>query len=249
MKRVLAIAIVVACGVMAADPAFEVASVRTRTDGTGEAWTLQPFRFDFSGPRVTIENFALSDLITYAYDINDYQLFGEPHWAQIDRYNISAKAADDVMLTRDTARPMMRTLLAERFQLKVHTQMKEIPVYELVVAKGGSKLKPSEPGAKKMLTLKTKGPGLVMTVTGGDLAQLVGQFSKRNNVDRPVLDKTGLSGMYDYQLEWGDDTAAVPNGVPSVFTAFQQQLGLRLEPAKAAVKVLVVDEAQKPSEN
>jgi uncharacterized protein (TIGR03435 family) len=250
MRRILQILVAMAWCALAADQAFEVASVKTRTDGTGEIWTLKPFRFDFSGPRMTIENFRLCDLITYAYDIKDYELFGEPHWAEIDRYDVSAKGADGTSLTRDTARPMMLALLTDRFHLKVHTEMKEMPVYELVVAKAGPKFKQSPPGTKKLLILKSKGKGVMMTVTSGDMAQLAGQFSKRNNVDRPVIDKTGLTETYDYQLEWGDDTTAGADpGVESIFSAFPEQLGLRLLATKAPVQVLIVDHAEKPSEN
>jgi uncharacterized protein (TIGR03435 family) len=82
------------------------------------------------------------------------------------------------------------------------------------------------------------------------MAQLAGQFSRRNGVDRPVIDKTGLTGMYDYKLQWGDDAAATPEAdALSIFTAMQEQLGLKLEPAKAPIQVLVVDRADKPSEN
>jgi uncharacterized protein (TIGR03435 family) len=198
-----------------------------------------------------IENFRLGDLITYAYDIKDYELFGEPHWADIDRYNISAKGPDGSSLTRNVARPMMQALLADRFHLKLHTEMKEMAVYALVVAKGGPKFRESLPGAQQLLTLQSKGKAAMMlTVTRGDMAQLAGQFSKRNGVDRPTVDKTGLTGTYDYKLEWGDDTAAgADSGVTSVFTAFQEQLGLKLEPTKAPVEVLMVDHAEKPSEN
>jgi uncharacterized protein (TIGR03435 family) len=250
MRRTAEILIAMACCALAAEQTFEVASIHTRTDGTGEIWTLKPFRFDFSGPTVMIENFRLRDLITYAYDIKDYELLGEPRWADVDRYNISAKAGDGVSLTRDTARPMMRTLLADRFDLKVHTETKEMPVYELVVAKDGPKFKESAPGTQKLLTLQSHGKRAMMTVTSGDMAQLAGQFSRINFMDRPVLDKTGLAGRYDYKLEWGDDTAANADAtVVSVFSAFREQLGLILQPARAPVQVLVVDHAERPSEN
>jgi uncharacterized protein (TIGR03435 family) len=250
MRLILAIFIAVTCCDLAAGQTFEVASIRTRADGTGDTWTLKPFRFDFSGPKVVIENFRLSDLITYAYDVKDYELIGEPRWADIDRYNVSANAADGVSLTRDTARPMMRALLADRFKLKVHTESKEMPVYALVVVKGGPKFKESLPGTQRLLNLQSRGKTAMMTVTSGDMAQLAGQFSKRNKVDRPVIDNTGLTGTYDYQLEWGDDTAAdADKGVVSIYTALQEQLGLKLEPTRAAVRVLIVDHAEKPSEN
>ena len=141
MKRILEILIAMACCALAAVQAFEVASIKTRTDGTGDVYTLKPFRFDFSGPRITIENFRLRDLIAYAYDIKDYELFGEPRWADIDRYNISAKALDGTLLNREVARPMMQALLADRFHLNAHTETRELSVYALEVAKGGPKLK------------------------------------------------------------------------------------------------------------
>jgi uncharacterized protein (TIGR03435 family) len=246
----MSLALAVSLTVCAAAQSFEVASIRTRTDGTGEVYTLKPFRFEFSGPGLLIENFRLSDLITFAYDIKDYELFGEPHWADIDRYNVSVKAGGDAKLTPELARPMMRALLADRFQLKAHHETREIPVYALVPAKGGQKLKESAPEEQSLLTLGSKGKGVVMTVTKGGMAQLAGQFSKRNGVDRPVIDRTGLTGSYDYKLEWGDDAAVRADAdAVSIYTAMQEQLGLKLEPAKAPVEVLVVDSAAKPSDN
>jgi uncharacterized protein (TIGR03435 family) len=248
MTRILSAAVVLAS--CAWGQSFEVASIHTRTDGTGEMWTLKPFRFEFSGPRLTIENFRLSDLITYAYDIKDYELLGEPHWADIDRYDVSTKAEGDAALTRDPARPMMQALLADRFQLKVHRETREMPVYALVVVKNGPKFKEGAPDAQSLLTLGSKGKGLVMTVTKGSMAQLASQFSKRNGVDRPVIDKTGLTGSYDYKLEWGDNGAVQADAdVVSIFTAIQEQLGLKLEKTTAPIEVLIVDYAAKPSEN
>jgi uncharacterized protein (TIGR03435 family) len=250
MRRILEILIATTCCALAAAQTFEVASINTRTDGTGDIYTPKPFRFDFSGARITIENFRLSDLITYAYDIKYYELFGEPRWADIDRYNVSAKAPDGTSLNREAARPMMRALLADRFHLRAHTEKREMPVYMLVVAKGGPKFRESPAGAQKILTQESKGRGYMMTVSSGDMAQLTGEFSKGNNVDRPVIDKTGLTGTYDYKLEWGDDAAADADaGTVSVFTAFQEQLGLRLRPSRAPVQVLIIDLAERPSEN
>ena len=203
-----------------------------------------------SGAMLTAENNSLSNLIAYAYDIKDYQLLGQPSWADAERYDVSAKAEGDTALTRELAMPMMRALLADRFQLKVHREMREMPVYALVVAKNGPKFKESAPDAQSMLRLASPGKGAVMTVTKGSMAQLANQFSKRNGVDRPVIDKTGLTGGYDYKLDWGDYGAANADAdVASIFTAIQDQLGLKLEPAKAPIEVLIVDFAAKPSEN
>jgi uncharacterized protein (TIGR03435 family) len=250
MKRFQGVAMAALFCSVAAAQSFEVASIHTRTDGTGGEFTLKPFRFEFSGQRLTIENFRLKDLITYAYAVEDYELIGGPRWAAIDRYDISADAAGDKPLTHDLARPLMRSLLADRFRLKVHTEMHKMPVYELIVAKGGPKMRLSSPDAHSLLTLGSAGNRAVMTVIAGSMAQLTGQFSKRNNVDRPVLDKSGLTGLYDYKLEWGNDTAPTADlDSQSIFSALQQQLGLRLKPASARMRVLVVDSAEKPSAN
>jgi len=131
----------------------------------------------------------------------------------------------------------MQTLLADRFQLKVHCETKEMPVYALVVAgKGGSKLKQSAAGrTTQIVTAK------------GCIEQLVTQLS--GTLGQPVLDKTGLTGEYDYELEWAPENAAAEVDTPGIFTALQEQLGLKLESQKAPVEVLAIDHAEKPSEN
>jgi|SRR6185312_1450453 len=164
MRRIIEVVIVFAYCASAAGQAFEAAAINTRTDGTGDIYTLNPFRFDFSGPRLT---------------------YGEPRWADIDRYNISAKASAGASLNRAMARLMMRALLADRFHPKAHAEMKEMPVYTLVVARGGPKFKESPPGAERLLTLESGAKSAVLTVTAGHMAQLAAQFSKGGNVDRP----------------------------------------------------------------
>jgi uncharacterized protein (TIGR03435 family) len=246
MTRIIsAVAVLMSC---AWGQSFEVASIRPHVQNIVAGRGGMGLRV--SGTMLTAENMSLSNLVTYAYDLKDYQILGLPSWAESDRYDIDAKAEGDAALTRDLARPMMRALLAERFQLKGHGGTKEMPVYALVVAKNGPKFKESAPDAESMLRLASPGKGAVMTVTKGSMAQFANQFSNRNGVDRPVIDKTGLSGGYDYKLEWGDYGAANADAdAVSIFTAIQDQLGLKLEPAKAPIEVLVVDFAAKPSEN
>ena len=246
MTRMIVGAIVLAsCGW---GQSFEVASIRPHVLPPGVLYGNVGLRV--SGSMLTAENMSLSNLITYAYGIKDYELLGQPSWADAERYDVSAKAEGDLALTRELAMPMMRALLADRCQLKVHREMREMPVYALVVPKNGPKFKESGPDAQSLLTLGSQGKGLVMTVTKGNMAQLANQISKRNGVDRPVIDETGLSGGYDYKLEWGDYGAANADAdVVSIFTAIQDQLGLKLEPAKAPIEVLIVDFATKPSEN
>jgi uncharacterized protein (TIGR03435 family) len=246
MTRAISVLLVVTAATRG--QSFEVASVRPHVQASGAAYSGVGLRV--SGSTLTAENNSLSNLITYAYDIKDYQVLGLPSWAESDRYDISAKAEGAGELTRDLARPMMQALLADRFQLKVHHGTKEMPVYALVVAKSGPKFKEGAPDAQSILRLGSAGKGVVMTVTKGSMAQLANQFSNRNGVDRPVLDKTGLTGGYDYKLEWGDNGAVNADAdVVSIFTAIQDQLGLKLEKTTALIEVLIVDSAAKPSEN
>ena len=144
---------------------------------------------------------------------------------------------------------MLRALLEDRFHLKVHRETKEQPVYSLVVAKGGPRLKNSPTDDQPRMTLASKGQGLEMQFWNWDMTRLAGQIS--GNEGRKVLDKTGLSGEYDFTLSYVDDRRAVgaQQDGPSLFTALQEQLGLKLESQKGPVEVLVIDHADQPAEN
>ena len=229
--------------------AFEVASIRMHAD------RVQRVAAFVSGQRFTAEAMSLDNLITYAYDVKRYQVFGVPSWADsnnlnCNRYDVSAKAEGET-LTQEQAKMMLQNLLAERFHLRFHREMKEMPVYALVVAKNGHKLKNAAPDAPIMMRMSGASKGLEMTVTAGTISQLVNQFSNANGVDRPVLDRTALSGSYDYKLTWSPYVGATSNDseAVSIFTALQEQLGLRLEPQRALIETLVIDNAEKPTEN
>ena len=168
-----------------------------------------------------------------------------------DRFDIAAKAEDKADM--EQVAEMIKSLLAERFQLKFHHETRELPVYALLVGKNGSKLKASAGGDNHdSNTLRGK-------ITGQNipLETLVTLLS--NQLDRLVVDKTGLTGNFGFQLEWspeasrpsadaGGGTATEPSG-PSMFTAVQEQLGLRLEATKAPVDAVVIDALERPSEN
>jgi uncharacterized protein (TIGR03435 family) len=224
-------------------PAFEVASIKLHV------LPVQTVGVSMSGPSVRASAMSLSNLVAYAYDLKSYQIVGSPSWADSDRYDIAAKADGEGTLTRDQVRQRLQPLLADRFQLKFHHEMKEMSVYALVAGKNGPKLKESAPDATTLLTLRSTGNRTAeMTVSKGDMGQLARQFSNGNGVDRPVLDRTGLSGTYDYKLTWAADPPP-DSDAPSIFTALQEQLGLKLEPTKAPIDTLVIDHAEKPSEN
>ena len=141
---------------------------------------------------------------------------------------------------------MLQALLAERFQLKFHSEAKEVSGYALLVAKNGPKLKPSPPDAQGGMRMNTPGQTVAMTVTKWSMEQLARQFS--GQTQQPVLDKTGLAGEYDFQLMFVPDGAS-DTSAPELLTAIQEQLGLKLEPTKVPIEVLVIDHAEKPSEN
>jgi len=234
-----------------AQQAFEVASVKPyefppKVHVFGSGSTLR-----IAGNRVTILG-TLQGIVMAAYNLREFQVSGAPSWtdklgSQQD-YQVIAKTEGEAIPTMDQARQMLRTLLADRFQLKVHSEIKELAVYDLVVAKNGPKLK-EHVGETVPPQLPTQsGPRWRLTYSNRSIADLVSILDL--NVDRPVIDKTGLTGGYDFTLEYTRSNPDVPgDSDTSIFSAIQTQLGLKLNPAKEQVEHLVIDHADKPSEN
>ncbi len=243
-------------------------------------WAQAPLKFDVAtvkpnstddhrimirlGGRTNATGVNLKLLMTIAYDVRDFQILGGPGWIATERFDIVAKAegAPD-QIPIEQFRPMLAALIEDRFQLKLHRETKELPVYALVVAKNGSKLKTNagEPGPRlRMGRGELTGTKIPMTMLLQQLAQTLG---------RPVVDKTGLTGEYDFTLTWtpqvgegGSGFGAGPPGPgglegpppadadgPSIFSALQEQLGLKLESDKGPVEILVLDQVEKPTEN
>jgi uncharacterized protein (TIGR03435 family) len=230
-------------GAVSAQPQFEVASIKAHDGPVTISGT------SFSGSRVTEAAVTLIDLVTDAYGLRYDQVAAGPTWAKSDRFDIAAKAPGDGPVNLELMRPMLQSLLADRFQMKVHREMREVPVYELVVGKNGPKLKESAPDTKSNYRVRSSGTGMHMVVNKGAMDQLARQLS--NTAGRPVINKTALNGTYDYTLDWmpADSAPSPDSNVVSIFTAVQEQLGLKLEPAKGPVDTLVIDRAEKPSEN
>ena len=142
---------------------------------------------------------------------------------------------------------MLQSLLTSRFQLALRHETRETAVYALVPDRGGPKFPESAPDAKGILLMRGRGK---IVASGGTMAQLANWFSNANGVDRPVVDQTGLSGHYDFTLEWSNPLAGDADpAAPSIFTAMREQLGLRLEPRRAPLEVLVIDHAEMPGSN
>ena len=238
-----------------APQSFDVASIHinnTETDGHHHIIS------DPTESRFRTVNLALRDLIQFAYGVPDSQILGGPIWLDSVMFDIDAKsdpAVDAELRARPTEQArhqkqlMVQALLADRFQLRVHQETRQLPVYALVVAKDGPKFKPSQINGTTIDTgrarLHIAGSDDTISIFARELAQVLG---------RVVVNQTGLSGRYDLTLRWTPDDAAAsasssPDIPPDIFTAIQEQLGLKLESTKGPVPVLVIDSVEKPSPN
>lgn len=217
-----------------------------------------------NGGRFSLANVPVAWLIMLAYDVKDFQITGGPAWAYSDEFEVNAKA--DANADFERMRPMLQALLAERFQLALHRETRELPVYELKAAKGGLKIGETKVGG--CIARLQDGPvrpfGSKMCggvrVRGGPTGGIEG-FSitmptfipvLADMLGRTVVDQTGMRGVFDVNLEFEstESVGAVSNSqAPSIFTALQERMGLRLEPAKSPVEVLVIDHVERPSEN
>lgn len=240
-------------GQSAAAPSFEVASVKPHifppgTFGFSSGAGGEGASIRISGNRVTIAASTFTSLAMAAYKVKDFQIAGVPGTLGRDQfYDIAAKVEGDGTPTLEQVRPMLQTLLADRFQLRLHRETKELLVYDLVVGKNGPKLKEST-GPRPPRPVAYNGPAIRFDLLDRSIADLIAFVAP--NVDRPVLDKTGLTGRYDFSLEYtrGNPEVASPDNDRSIFAAVQD-LGLKLAPAKEPAEVLVIEHAEKPSAN
>jgi uncharacterized protein (TIGR03435 family) len=200
------------------------------------------------GRTVTATASTLRDLVTYAYAVRYEQLAGGPAWIANDHYDLLAKSEGDGVLTPPEARQMVQALLADRFQLQVHRETQEAPMYALVIVKNGPKLKLSAPDATGGYSVRTTGKGVRMEAARTTMEQLSRQLAGTSG--RFVVDQTGLTGLYAFTLEWSAErTVPSDSDAPSVFDALRDQLGLKLEATRGPVERLVIDRAERPSEN
>ena len=227
-------------------PAFEVASIR---ENPGPWHVL--LGYSASGPRLTLEAYDPGGLIMEAYGLKRYQISYAASVRRPDQpeyYDIAAKAEGSDTPTRAEFRQMLQALLTDRFKLAVHREVRETPVYALVVGKNGPKFRESKPESVLKRTHGVNGRTQYMDYVQATMEMVADGI----DVDRPVIDKTGLTGNYDIRLEATPEFRIHNNPQPddlSIFDAIQQQLGLRLEAQKAGIEVLVVDHIEKPSAN
>jgi uncharacterized protein (TIGR03435 family) len=238
-------ATVAAClGVVAfvqAQESFEVASIRPHPG-------IITFAADprVKGNRVTATASTLLDLIESAYRARRDQIVGLPGWADSEHYDLEATAAASA-ITVDQMRRMLQILLSERFQLRIHHETRAVPMYALVVDKKGPKLRESSPDDPPKGRITGDGSGMHMEVAKGTMAQLANRLSS-NGAGQPVMDSTGLTGIYSYKLDWANAPVA-DSELPALSIALQEQLGLRLAPTKGESDIIVVEHAVRPSAN
>ena len=223
---------------------FDVASVRLVEKPSGDGFTK------ISDPEAllfTAHNVSLPFLVQMAFGVNVYQIEGQPEWMGSTLYDVSANPDSEKGPTYEQLKPMLQQLLAQRFHLQTRTEEKEMKGYSLVVAKDGQRLTPSKgagPVSAAIMSNRLQGPG----VDAKGLASILSMVLKR-----PVHDDTGIHGKFDVRLDFAPLNApadAADSSLPSIFTAVQEQLGLKLEPAKVPVKLLVIDHVERvPTEN
>ena len=264
------------------EPRFEVVSVkRNAGGGVGSMMDIQP------GGRFSVSNLAVRQVIVRAFGIQPFQLTGGPDWLQSERYDIQAKAPDDAVVTGDAINVMLQAMLADRFKLKVRRETRESPIYELVFARSdrrlGEKLRQTSAdcvanrGRETQPGGPTAAPALIgpadpvpcgMIMIGGNRLAAGGQTMTRfatmlvPRVQRIVVDNTGLTGLYDFDLQFLPDQGygragadgpvrmyLVAADVPPLMTAIQDQLGLKLQAARGAVEYVVIESIERPSED
>jgi uncharacterized protein (TIGR03435 family) len=230
---------------------FEVSSIKPTPSSeidaikrSGRSSLFPEQGISISGNRVTVKGLAAATLIRAAYSLRADQLSGATGWSTSELYDIAASA--ERPLTFPQVRQMLQGLLVDRFQLKFHRETKEGAAYALVASKAGPKLAPSA-GQDYSTHVNAGKSEVQMTIAGATMPQLCGRLA--TFLDRPVVDKTNLAGVFDVKLSFAPEDLDGARDFPTIFTAVQEQLGLKLESTRAPVEVLVIDKVQRPSGN
>jgi uncharacterized protein (TIGR03435 family) len=235
-----------------ADPAFEVATIKpSKPDEPGKMLTIR-------GEEFKTINFSLGELISFAYELHTKQLIDAPAWVDDQKFDIDAKPDTPGTPNDAQLKTMVKKLLADRFQLKFHDEKKVLSVYALEPGKS-PQLKKADPDAGALPGFWFGGGLGKLNVSNATMLEFT-HFLQSAVLDRPVVDQTGLTGRWDFTLNWTPDEsqfggiklpppADKADAPPPLFTAIQEQDGLKLEPTRAEVAVMVIDKVEKPSDN
>jgi uncharacterized protein (TIGR03435 family) len=249
----LSAAIVVPLAILSTSPgraqSFDVVSIKPSTTWkVGGEGSSSRFQIEHTAESLTMRNIDLGGIVQWAYGLQSYQISRERRLGD-RRYDVRAKSGKPVSVTQ--LRVMCQDLLASRFRLTAHSEPKRTSVYELVIAKRGPKLPPDKidtlPAgyARESLPRVVEGSFLFMNTSMAEFAE---QLSQLRGIDQPVVDRTGIKGVYDITLKSAASAILQPDG-PSLLTLLEEQLGLKLEGAKDMLPILVIDHAEEPSEN
>ena len=226
---------------------FEVAAIKPSTSVSQNSSVIRNLHGRFA-----TTNAALRALISVAYDVREYQITGSPSWFDAEHFDIEAvpenySANGTRRVGGSEMNTMIRALLEDRFKLVVHRETKEGPIYSLVVGKTGPKFHESSEVDSNGVTTR-RGQMVANKVSMFVLARTLA-----SQLSRPVVDNTGLKADYDFKLDWNPDLTPLEDGTvpegPSIFSAVQEQLGLRLERSKGPVEILVIDHVERPTSN
>ncbi len=231
-----------------ADPDWDVVSVKARDPNdtnNGQSMSMK-------GRQFVIVNRTVEGMLLFAYGLHKKQIVGAPNWIATEHWDIRGVPDVPGSPSFKQAQTLLRKLLEERFALKVHRETQELAVYAVNVAKGGEKMARSagDPNGTPDENERSNGGQITMRMTNMSMSEFapdLGYF-----LDRPAVDQTGLAGRYDFQMKWTADESQAPTdgtAPPGLFTAIQEQIGLKLEPVKAQIEVLVVDAVERPSAN
>ena len=228
-----------------ANPSFEVATIKPSDPNDHN------YGFHLSGHSIFIENQTVNSLISFAYSVQQKQIAGGPAWFGTDRFDIKGVPDAEGEPSWQQQKVMLQKLLADRFKITFHREKRELSIYAITVLKSGPKLatSKSDPNALADQTGNGNGSQQMVKYTNNSMAEFA--LALQSNLDRPVVDQTGLNGKFDFSLEWTSDQsqAADSNAAPVFFTAIQEQLGLKIEATKGLADVLVIDHVERPSDN
>jgi uncharacterized protein (TIGR03435 family) len=230
-----------------ADPSFEVATVKLSSpDERGTSMHTD-------GQRIDIKNQTIHNVLAFAYGVHSKQIVDEPGWLALDRYDIDGVIDTEGQPSLRQMQSILRKLLADRFQLKMHRETRDLSVYALTVANDGSKLTKSRGDPNLLGDENDQNHNGVVTQAITNMSMTDFTLIMQYFVDRPIVDQTGLAGKWDFKWTWTSDESHLPpdatNPPPGLFTAIQEQLGLKLEAKKAPADVFVVDHIERPSAN
>ena len=228
-----------------AHPSFEVATIKPHDPSAND-----DVGFNNSGERFSVHNEPLVAILMVAYSIHRTQIEGLPDWKN-DRWDIEGIADTPGEPNGRQQQEMLQKLLVERFGLRFHREQRELPVYMMQIAKGGPKLKPAaKPNEQTDQDFHGEHNVAILKYSSTDMSEFV--LGESFVLDRPLVDQTGLTGKYDFTLRYNfRETSAEGDSaaVPGLFTAVQEQLGLKFVPTKAPLDVLVIDHIERPSAN